>query len=583
MEAVLGLNISHDASAALLAPDGQILYAVEEERLSRVKGHFGLPILALEWIMESAAITEPLPVVIGSTAHLTEGLADTLIANEMGSPSGKRGRLQEAFPGFRSDSGALPARVRVERAISAVFERSDRPSPKAYEWERHHDAHLGCALGLAQGQQTLLISLDSSGDHESGAVALHSGSGQFSTLARFPDTESLGALYSAVTSRYNFVPNRHEGKITGLAAYGHWTSSASLLAKFVQVDAGVPRIGYVRGFRQVLERLLRRSGRPRRQAISMMDIADMAEAGSCHYEDLAFAIQSVLEQAVLEIAEYWSTRTRTRRLALAGGVFANVKVNQKLADAPFTDEVLVFPAMGDGGLSVGGAWSHLAKLGQLGTASLFNDVFLGPADEDTGGEYLISRNPTIQSQSLSLEAIVRSAVDDLVDGKVVALHQGRLEFGPRALGNRSILLDPRTPGIVDEVNRRLHRTEFMPFAPVVSEDRFRDYFRTANGTLQPFWFMTMTCDVRKDVRNLIPAVTHVDGTARPQIVSEQTNPLVHRVIKEFEARTGVGCLVNTSFNVHEEPINCSLDDSLRALERGAIDVLYTDAARIVRT
>jgi len=162
----------------------------------------------------------------------------------------------------------------------------------------------------------------------------------------------------------------------------------------------------------------------------------------------------------------------------------------------------------------------------------------------------------------------------------VAIHQGDMEFGPRALGNRSLILDARKEEIIGRVNKRLNRTEFMPFAPVVLEQDFSQYFRTSNQSLQPFWYMTMTCDVLESRRSQIPAVTHIDGTARPQLVSENSNPFLYRVMLAYKDLTGCGVLVNTSLNMHEEPINASINDSIKALRLGGIDVLYTRSLRI---
>jgi carbamoyltransferase len=182
--------------------------------------------------------------------------------------------------------------------------------------------------------------------------------------------------------------------------------------------------------------------------------------------------------------------------------------------------------------------------------------------------------------ALPPESMFKDIAIEIADGRLVAVHQGRMEFGPRALGNRSLLLDPRDQEILIRTNKRLKRTEFMPFAPMVLSHEFNNYFETKNATMQPFEYMTMTCKVRDEVVSRIPAVTHVDQTARPQTVSLESNQFCFKILESFQAITGLPVLVNTSLNVHEEPINYALEDTLSCLRRGAIDVIYTENSRI---
>jgi carbamoyltransferase len=203
-------------------------------------------------------------------------------------------------------------------------------------------------------------------------------------------------------------------------------------------------------------------------------------------------------------------------------------------------------------------------------------MFLGPITDD---KIDLSKFDLIVEEFGSSE-IANLAASDIENGKLVAVHQNQMEFGPRALGNRSLLLDSRDRTIQVTANQRLRRTEFMPFAPMVLEREFDNFFETQNKTLTPFNYMTMTCNVRENKRHLIPAVTHIDGTARPQIINSDLNPLCNSIIEAFYAKTRIPILVNTSLNVHEEPINYSLEDSISCLRRRIIDVIYTDTVRI---
>jgi carbamoyltransferase len=280
---------------------------------------------------------------------------------------------------------------------------------------------------------------------------------------------------------------------------------------------------------------------------------------------------------MLEVVQYWVSESDINNVSLAGGVFANVKLNQRIAEITSVENVNVFPNMGDGGISVGGVWSHLSKSNQLSKDALYQNMYLAPhAAEDS----------SISSTGLEIENFTNwsthaiNIAKEISEGKLVALHHGSMEFGPRALGNRSLILDARNREIINRANKRLNRTDFMPFAPIVLAERFEDYFFTTNKTLQPFNYMTMTCDVVPSAREEIPAVTHVDGTARPQIITAELNPFLYRVMVEYQLLTGCGVLVNTSLNMHEEPINCTLDDSVRALKLGGIDVIHTESCRI---
>jgi carbamoyltransferase len=209
-------------------------------------------------------------------------------------------------------------------------------------------------------------------------------------------------------------------------------------------------------------------------------------------------------------------------------------------------------------------------------------MYLGP--ENVQNEESRNLNdPNLVIENISQEKVAARAAKDIASNRIVAIHIGKMEFGPRALGNRSILLDPRNSEIILQANQRLRRTEFMPFAPVVSEEYVNEYLSIEGKNSQPFYYMTMTCQVKKEAQGILPAITHVDGSARPQIINQKINPMLYKIIDEFRKLTGVACLVNTSLNIHEEPINFVLDDSIRALKLNSIDVLYTSSKRISLT
>jgi carbamoyltransferase len=577
---ILGLTFSHDASAAILHEDGRVFSAVGEERLSRKKNHIGIPRLAIPYLLSGLPSELKLSkIIIGSHANMDRELAIRLSVSIKGNPSNPASTALQTYPGFHSKNLQGSGRSIIEESILELIPQSSREESIKFDWVNHHDSHLGCALGLDQTGESLLFSFDGSGDGESAAIAVkRRENSDYHVLARVPAADSLGGLYSAITRRYNFKASQHEGKITGLAAYGQSSAAFDFLRGHVSVVNGVPEIEYVKDFKKKLAvRALRHFGIGRKALISLGEIADLASSRTSSYADLAWAVQKTLEESILEIITYWSDQQNISAANLAGGVFANVKLNQRISELPSISEVKVFPNMGDGGISVGGVWSYLSKKSELSKEALYKNMFLAPNE---GLDQITDRRGLVIQENHNYESHVIEISKEISEGKLVAIHQGDMEFGPRALGNRSLILDARNEEIIGRVNKRLNRTEFMPFAPVVLEQDFSQYFRTSNQSLQPFWYMTMTCDVLESRRSQIPAVTHIDGTARPQLVSENSNPFLYRVMLAYKDLTGCGVLVNTSLNMHEEPINASINDSIKALRLGGIDVLYTRSLRI---
>jgi len=279
----------------------------------------------------------------------------------------------------------------------------------------------------------------------------------------------------------------------------------------------------------------------------------------------------------LQSVKFWLARSGARKLALAGGLFANVRLNRLLAESLPVDEVFVFPAMGDDGLPVGAGLAFLQKRDGLETwlrhRHRLNDVYLG---RDYDGRI----DDTLNSAGMRRLAgrNVEVATDLIRTGKAGAIYTGRMEFGPRALGARSIIASPHDHAINDNLNKRLDRSEFMPFAPFVLEEDAARVFEITDVNRYAARFMTITCAVKPEWRARIPAVVHVDGTARPQIVRDETNPLFAAILRRFRDQTGLPVLINTSFNVHEEPIVNRPEECMQALQDGRVDFVVTQQA-----
>lgn len=580
---ILGINLSHDSSAALLADDGAVVAAVAEERLSRRKHDTRFPHLAIESVIAQARDSSVSQVVIGSHSDFSQvdGQFLTWLFREQDWP-GFDGKHGYAYPPGFAVAHGLEGSGRAASARREEWLRSRLGTSLAgmgvsapISFVNHHNSHAGSAMGASGFDRGLAISLDGEGDGESGIVRSFSSSrdGRLTAVdrVRLHRMDSIGRLYSAVTHRYNFKHNSHEGKITGLAAFGDGGPALDFLLSEVVVKDGAISLGLPsrRVSRRLVELAKTTTGSKSLHA-SVQDLADAASSRARNYPDLAYAVQNVLEIVVTQMVQYHAAATSERRIALAGGVFANVKLNQRLAELPGIEDVFVFPDMGDGGIAVGGVWDWMLNRGMLRRQAPIADVYWGPQPPD-GTSSASSADPLHRADVAAEVARLLSS------GAVVGMVHGRMEFGPRALLHRSILADPRDASINATLNARLKRTEFMPFAPVCLEDRFAELFDvSAHGSLKPFEFMTMTCRVHEAWRSRIPAVVHVDGTARPQLLRRGANPMAQEILEAFERATGVPALVNTSFNVHEEPILLSDAQALAALKAGVVDALVID-------
>jgi carbamoyltransferase len=353
-----------------------------------------------------------------------------------------------------------------------------------------------------------------------------------------------------------FKAMRHEGKITGLAAHGE-PLYVPILRQFIDEEGGtlVNRGGAV--FREAMRRLERRLPR------------------GWTREDLAASIQRHFEDVACRYVGHWVRQSGLRDVALAGGVFANVRVNEEINALPDVERTFIHPGMTDAGLAVGAALAACVP-GRFGTTmphdgSRIEDVYLGPDLSDRDIDAGLRKHGL---EPLQLEQRMEEEIADLlVEGHVVARAAGRMEYGPRALGNRSILYQPQDRSVNDWLNQNLRRTEFMPFAPAILHEEHEDCFSGINGAEHAAEFMTITFHCTDWMQRQMPGVVHIDGTARPQLVRREVNRGYYDIIQAFRARTGLPGVINTSFNMHEEPIVCSAEDALRAFLDGNLDYL----------
>ena len=579
---ILGLNLSHDSSVCLADDNGVILYAASEERFSRKKHHTIFPRKSLSWIcsqVDPGSITRVCVAGFSTTQR---------VANEQ-IPWMFRSQEFDSFDGHREYRFPPSVHSKVPFQMD-LFEQECKKELHQFginselSFYDHHLSHAMSAIIPSGFDSGVVLTLDGEGDGSSGLIANFKTDNKvaFSNLKRFPVKNSLGYFYSAVTNRYNFKMFSHEGKITGLAAYGKdLGNSYSYLSKKVFVKDGAPFVSIPNNnFSRALLYLLRKGTNSRYFISEVQDIVDTAADSSSYFEELASSAQAVLEDVVLGIIEEHFKVFGRQDYALAGGVFSNVVLNQRIAESSMTKKVYVYPNMGDGGLAVGSIYNYVSDLGILNSKLGYEFTpYLGNyasivEPEHQLGDFKVTRFHSVRE-------LCQHMVSQLLNGKILGLVQGRMEFGPRALMNRSIIATPSDPSVNQVLNQRLNRTEFMPFAPVVRIENLEKVFEIEKfEDLRGFNYMTTTCRVRQKFRSLIPAVVHVDGTARPQVVTKEDNPVAWELLKLFEDKTGIPCLVNTSFNVHEEPIVCTLKDAVYALKYNRVDLVFTDKIMI---
>ncbi|MCC7017995.1 MAG: hypothetical protein IT564_12440, partial [Rhodospirillales bacterium] len=374
--------------------------------------------------------------------------------------------------------------------------------------------------------------------------------------------DSLGKMYGAATKALGFKRVRHEGKLTGLSAMGRPLRAAELAAKFSVDEAG--RVHSTLRSDKEINAFMRQLSR------------------GLSKEDYSASVQQVLEDTMLLSFERLFARNPARHLGVSGGVFANVKLNRLLAERFGLHELFIFPAMGDDGLPVGGALAFLLRRDGIATwldsRRDLGPVYLG-RDYTAQADAALAAIPGVVRTE---EAPVAGAVARLQAGQLGAIYTGRMEYGPRALGARTILANPSRRETHDLLNKRLARSEFMPFAPVVTAERAASVFDISDVNRRACRYMTIATDVQPDWRSRIAAVVHVDQSARPQIIDRPDNPLYHDIVEGFDRATGIAALVNTSFNVHEEPIVDTPAQCARALTDGRIDFVVTREALYVR-
>lgn len=568
MTLTLGLHTGHESSAVLFEDD-RLAAAVSDERLSRIKNDGGrLMDLAIDEVLRIAGHRRS---DIDRLALLYTFFPEEYVLRESWLKElerrwvRRRRRLAVERPQLSLDNFVerLEARGKsFERHFLSqrFLEREGFIKAKLAFYE-HHRAHAMAAACYSGFERCAVITMDGSGDRN---ISHTSGVWRDGEYKRLYVTDRLGAspglFYSHITQLLGFRPLRHEGKVVGLAALGDPGRLYGAFHKALRLSAD----GHTFSSQFC--------GGPDAEGTRFRHLQSVIEGYS--REDVSAAAQKLTEDMATELVRRFVVETGERCVALNGGVFANVKLNQRIAELPEVERVFVFPAMSDTGNSVGAVLLDLAARDPAKPKRWqpLESVYLGPSYADADIETALSGSG-LQSTAMEQAGLVQRAATAIHEGRVLGWFQGRMEFGPRALGSRSMIARPTEGRINDWLNQRLDRSEFMPFAPSVLAERADDVFLNVDKSRHTAEFMTITYDVHPAWRERIPAVVHVDGTARPQLVRESINPLYHGLISAYERLSGIPLVLNTSFNVHEEPIVCAPPEAVRALAEGRIDCL----------
>jgi len=546
----LGINYSglHD-SAACIVRDGQVLFAVAEERLSRLKHDSGFPIRAIRSCLDFANV-EPsdLDCVCQSWplpgTQIYHDLKCMLTGKQPISYIGLASLVLHGMKGVRDRGG------------QKSFRRCFGESRAQFRWEDHHLSHAISAYAMSGFDDSAVLVIDGRGAWEATSL-WHGRDGRLERMWTIPWPNSLGLFYARFTEYLGFTPYSDEWKVMGLAPYGE---AGVDLRAFLNPDKHPYRVDS--------RMLLRADSRIRALFESRLGPARIPESElETRHKDLAFAVQDLCEVAMLNLARIAVRQAGTRNLCLAGGVALNSKANGKILSSGIVDRIFVQPAAGDDGACIGAALAPYLDHGGSLPMTEMRHAYLGPECSETEIESAFQACK-LRPVRLSDPAGVAAAL--LEKGKIIGWFQGRMEFGPRALGNRSILADPRDPKMTEKVNNAVKFREWWrPFAPSVLSESAHEFFESATDSP----FMILTAQVRPEKRNVIPAVTHIDGSARPQTVERDVSPLYWRLISEFGRRTGVPVVLNTSFNLRGEPIVNSVFDAVRTFFTSGMDAL----------
>jgi len=587
---IIGISIGHSA-AATYVENGKLMFAIEEEKMSRIKGHITFPNKSLSHIYKKFNLSA------SEIDFIAVGCED------ISEFTGSYRRLNEYF---NSNSP-------VDKIKGLLFDGLKRVFPYAFDLNskikndffikmnkigyandkillvNHHLAHAASAYYTSPWDESLIITSDGKGDGLCGA-SYYGKNEEISLIEEINENNSIGQFYQSVTKHLGYKTLRHEGKITGLAAYGNSNKTFSLMNEIFTYEKGNLTNNlssnkdltnnpikfykkYIKNNEMIplsyVKSLNKRLGR---YAIGYANYLNFLSKNlkSFNREDISSGIQKLTEESIVSFVEKNLKNNPNKNICLAGGVFANVRVNQKINEIKGVENVYVQPAMNDSGTALGAALFCWIKFSKIKSFQSLESVYIGPSYDSSEIEKCLKFSGLKYYKSKNFHDEIAKYLNQ---GLIIGRYNGSLEWGPRALGNRSILVRPTDKSVNDTLNKRLNRTEFMPFAPSVLDEDASNIFENYSDSDLAAKYMTITYNVKREYLTKIEAAVHIDGTARPQIVSYNDNPSYYKIIKSYKNISGIGVVMNTSFNMHEEPIVNTPNDALKAFNSGAVDIL----------
>ena len=557
---LLGLHNSL-GSGVTLFKNNKLLFAVQEERLNRIKNFDGFPQKSLNLVYKKFNLNSD------KINHYIYGFKKDFHFDKFVKQNLKK-RLQNLND---IQKNKFEKRIKIEnlrdkREVNQFlyFAKKNKIPKKKIVFMDHHLSHAFSGISLSGYNKCFSLSMDARGDYKSMLIASYS-----KTKVKFIDMnfsyDSLGFLYGQITRLLGFKHNRHEGKVLALSVSGNYKKTLKIFEKlfsfkngklYANIDKFNP---YFNNIDSNIKRQLKKFSK----------------------EDIAAGLQYFVEKIVLKIIRkiYYFNNKKTFNLCLSGGLFANIKINQKIANSNYVKNLFIAPPMGDEGLNIGSVKAFLQENGKKEKQKIQTTMCLGESFEKLNlNKYKNKLNFT----KLKKNILVESIANDLLEEKIIAYFKGRAEFGPRALCNRSILANPKNINITKKINKILKRNDFMPFGPVMNDYNAKKSLKDIKRIDLNKKFMTRLYYVKKNFAKNHPATVHIDGTVRAQVLEKKDNEIIYKALAKIEKKSKICSVINTSFNLHEEPIVYSPEDAIKTFLRSKIDILYLENYRIKR-
>ena len=551
---VLGISCFYHDSAACLIKDGRVIAAASEERFSRKKNSPDFPIYAINFCLQAGNLTVYDIDCIGFYEKPFLKFYRVILSHLRAYPFSLNNFL-DTLPHWLQGRLIMPLIFKKEVGFDGQI-----------LFIKHHLSHAASTFLVSPFDEAVILTADAVGEWATMTYGIGRGN-EIKVLKEIHFPDSLGLLYTAVTTYLGFEALEGEGKVMGLAGYGkpnHLDKFRKIVKVYpdgsFKIDQGF--FGFNQGSRMYSREFVKLFGKDRKAG-------EEIEERHC---DIAASLQSFIEGVLINISRNLYKDFKTDKLCLAGGLFLNCIANARIMEETPFREVFIQPAAGDSGGALGVASYIYNTLLNNPRCYAMEDAYLGP-DFSTNQIRRALLNSGSSFKELTEDSLIKYIAEKISQDKIIGWFQGKMEFGPRALGNRSIIANPCNPNMKDLLNAKVkERESFRPYAPAVLEERVRDFFLAKQ--FSPF--MLLAAQVREDKKKIIPAVTHIDGTARVQTVSKKVNPKFWNLIKEFENITGIPLVINTSFNLTGKPIVCSPQDALDDFLKSKMDILVLD-------